>query len=65
MTNVKPFLKSKEVRTIYGISLKTLERREQEGKITKYNFGDGRNVYWKTTEIEELFKPLNHELQND
>jgi hypothetical protein len=65
MSNLKPFLKTKEVKAIYGISLNILIRREQEGKLTKYRFGERRSVYWKATEIEKLFEPQSHELQND
>jgi hypothetical protein len=45
--------------------LNILIRREQEGKLTKYRFGERRSVYWKATEIEKLFEPQSHELQND
>lgn len=55
--NQKPFLTTKEVKDLYGISRQTLDRREEEGKISKYRFGDsGRKLFWNRTEIENLFK---------
>lgn len=52
----KKFLTTKEVVKLYGLSRQTLDRREQEGKISKYRFGDsGRKLFWNRTEIENLF----------
>lgn len=52
----KPFLTTKEVKDLYGISRQTLDRREEEGKISKYRFGEnGRTLYWSRIEIENLF----------
>lgn len=56
----KPFLKTKEAKQLYNISRQTLDRRAEEGKINKYRFGkNGRSVYWKKSEIEQLFTPNN------